>query len=440
MKRFLTNCLRKCAAIALLLSPLAMQGQQAKIQNWRPYDQSGINVFESPKDSATSFDGLKVRIGAGFTQQFQSLKHSNTAGSPALYPRLKSGFNLAQANLNIDVQLADGIALNLVTYLSARHHNEAWVKGGYIQFDKVPFKGKVWDDIFKVVTLKVGHMEVNYGDQHFRRSDGGQTLYNPFIENYIMDAFATEVGAEVILRKGDFTGVVSASNGLINGGVQAPLLPGTTTGQTYKRNPSLIGKLAYDKQFDENFRLRLAGSVFHNSSSGRSTLYAGDRTGSNYWFAMEAANATAKDNFTSGRISPNFTNQITALQFNTLVRAYGFELFGTFENAQGRTINEKVANTPKRKVNQFAIDGIYRIGAKENVFLGVRYNQVKGELVNATTEQTIDRVAFGAGWFLTKNVLLKGEYVNQNYKGYATGNILNGGNFKGVVVEAVVGF
>jgi hypothetical protein len=291
----------------------------------------------------------------------------------------------------------------------------------------------------KVVTLKIGHYELNYGDQHFRRSDGGQTLYNPFIENYIMDAFATEVGAEVILRKGDITGVVSASNGLINGGVQAPLEPGSTT-KTYKRNPSLIAKLAYDKKFDENLRLRLAGSVFHNSSSGRSTLYAGDRTGSNYWFAMESSTATAKDNFTSGRISPNFTNQITALQFNALVRAYGFEFFGTFENAQGRTINEKVAGTPKRKVNQFAVDGIYRIGAKENVFLGVRYNQVKGELVNATTEQTVDRVAFGAGWFLTKNVLLKGEYVNQNYKGYATGNILNGGNFKGLVVEAVVGF
>lgn len=439
MKPFLTNCLRKATVVALLLSPVVMQAQQAKIQNWRPYDQSGINVFESPKDSATSFDGLKVRIGAGFTQQFQSLKHSNTSGSPALYPRLKSGFNLAQANLNIDVQLADGIALNLVTYLSARHHNEAWVKGGYIQFDKVPFKGKVWDDIMKVVTLKIGHMELNYGDQHFRRSDGGQTLYNPFIENYIMDAFATEVGAEVILRKGDITGVLSASNGLINGGVQAPLEPGSTT-ETYKRNPSLIAKLAYDKKFDENLRLRVAGSVFHNSSSGRSTLYAGDRTGSNYWFAMESATATAKDNFTSGRISPNFTNQITALQLNALVRAYGFEFFGTFENAQGRTINEKVAGTPKRQVNQFAVDGIYRIGAKENVFLGVRYNQVKGELVNATTKQTVDRVAFGAGWFLTKNVLLKGEYVNQNYKGYATGSILNGGNFKGVVVEAVVGF
>jgi predicted porin len=439
MKPFLPNCLRKCVAIALLLSPLAMMGQQSKIQNWRPYDQSGINVFESPKDSATSFDGLKVRIGAGFTQQFQSLKHSNTAGSPALYPRLKSGFNLAMANLNIDVQLADGIALNLVTYLSARHHNEAWVKGGYIQFDKVPFKGKVWDDIFKVVTLKVGHMQINYGDQHFRRSDGGQTLYNPFIENYIMDAFATEIGAEVILRKNDFTGVLSATNGLINGGTQAPLEPGSTT-ETYKRNPSLIGKLAYDKQFTEKVRVRVAGSAYYNSSAGRSTLYAGDRTGSNYFFVMESAAATAKDNFTSGRVSPNFTNQVTALQFNGLLKVSGLELFGTYENAQGRTINEKVAGTPKRKVNQYAVDAIYRIGVKENLFLGVRYNQVKGELVNATTEQTVDRVAFGAGWFLTKNILMKGEYVNQKYKGYATGNILNGGNFKGVVIQAVVGF
>lgn len=439
MKRFLTNCLRKTAVAALILSPLAMQGQQAKIQNWRPYDQSGINVFEAPKDSATTFDGLKVRIGAGFTQQFQSLKHSNAAGSPALYPRLKPGFNLAQANLNVDVQLADGIALNLVTYLSARHHNEAWVKGGYIQFDKVPFKGKVWDDIFKLVTLKIGHFGINYGDQVFRRSDGGQTLYNPFIENYIMDAFATEVGGEVIVRKNGLLGSVSITNGLINGGVQAPLLPGSTTA-TYKRNPSLVGKLAYDKQLTDDVRLRVSGSVYHNNSSGRSTLYAGDRTGSNYWFVMESASATAKDNFTSGRISPNFTNQITALQFNTLLKIQGFELFGTFENAKGRTINEKVAGTPKRNVNQFAVDGVYRIGAKENVFLGVRYNQVKGELVNATTTQTIDRFAVGAGWFLTRNVLLKGEYVNQNYKGYATGNILNGGNFKGIAIEAVVGF
>jgi hypothetical protein len=46
------------------------------IQNFRYYDQRGINVFETPK-SKTTFLGLRVRFGAGFTQQFQNLKHEN---------------------------------------------------------------------------------------------------------------------------------------------------------------------------------------------------------------------------------------------------------------------------------------------------------------------------------------------------------------------------
>jgi hypothetical protein len=158
---------------------------------WRPYDQRGINVFETTKTPDTiAFEGPRIRFGAGFTQQFQSLKHSNTAtdntipfnGSKGtkLYP-LQSGFNTSQANLFTDIQLADGIRLNVTTYLSSRHHNEAWVKGGYIQFDKLPFKGKFWNDLMDIATIKVGHMEINYGDQNFRRTDGGQSLYNPFM-------------------------------------------------------------------------------------------------------------------------------------------------------------------------------------------------------------------------------------------------------------------
>ena len=51
--------------------------QQPTIQNWRPYDQTGINVFEPAKDLDTEFQGLKVRIGGAFTQQFQALSHTN---------------------------------------------------------------------------------------------------------------------------------------------------------------------------------------------------------------------------------------------------------------------------------------------------------------------------------------------------------------------------
>ena len=83
------------------------------ISNLRSYDQSGINVFESPKDTNTVFNGLKVKFGAGFTQSFQSLEHKNVSGG--LY-KMTPGFNTASANLYMDVQLADGIRLNLTSY------------------------------------------------------------------------------------------------------------------------------------------------------------------------------------------------------------------------------------------------------------------------------------------------------------------------------------
>src|SRR5437870_3780343 len=78
---------------------------------WRPYDQRGINVFETSKvPDSIAFEGLRIRFGAGFTQQFQNLKHENTAtnnsGVNRLYP-LTSGFMTSQANLFTDVQLAD---------------------------------------------------------------------------------------------------------------------------------------------------------------------------------------------------------------------------------------------------------------------------------------------------------------------------------------------
>lgn len=412
--------------------------------NFREYDQRGINVFEVPKEKPAPFDGVKVRFGTGFTQQWQKLDHENArtlgtnATTPDLYPRLASGFSIAQANLYMDAMLAEGIQLNVTTYLSSHHHNEAWVKGGYLQMDKLPFGGEFFDKIMENVRIKAGHFEINYGDQHYRRSDGGHALYNPFIENYIMDAFATEVAAEFYYLKGGAIAMLGVSNGLINGGYQRPI-SGTTV---YKRGPSLYGKIGYDGKVGENVRLRVTGSLYHNNNDGRSTLYAGDRTGSNYSFVMEPPTATVTGNYTSGRLGGlNFSQQITAMQLNAFLKAGGFELFGTLENAKGRTIGEKLANFNKRSVNQFAIDGIYRVGAKEDFFVGVRYNTVSGQMITSNSnEQKIDRLAFGAGWFITDNILMKGEIVNQKYTDFPTSDIRSSGKFNGVVLQAIVGF
>ena len=54
----------------------------------------------------------------------------------------------------------------------------------------------------KYATIKIGQMENNDGDAHFRRSDNGNSLVNPFVGNNIMDAFITEMGMEVYYNRG----------------------------------------------------------------------------------------------------------------------------------------------------------------------------------------------------------------------------------------------
>src|SRR5688572_20623998 len=49
------------------------------IQHIRPQDQRGIPMFEAPKDDGVPFLGFKLDWGAAFTQQFQGLKHENSA-------------------------------------------------------------------------------------------------------------------------------------------------------------------------------------------------------------------------------------------------------------------------------------------------------------------------------------------------------------------------
>jgi len=448
------------SALAILLA--ASLTAQQKIQNWRPYDQEGVNVFEPKKDFDTPFDGLKVRIGGSFAQQYQMLEHSNAAsydsitvnGKPAnaneLYP-LAPGFNLATANMYVDAQLADGIRVALENYMSSRHHQEFWVKGGYIQIDKLPMFGNP-DWFSKNFRVKIGHFQVNYGDMQFRRTDNGNAIYNPFVGNYIMDAFATEIGGEVYyFTPSGLMAMVGATSGFIAGDIT----------ESESRNPSIYAKLAYDKQISPDLRFRLSGSAYMNTGAGRNTLYSGDRSGSRFYLAAEPAyykprGATAyvaadvTGLFTSGRLSPGFSNEVKSFMINPFIKFKGIELFGTFETSSGLAYadpkDEGAANPDTRTVTQLGVEGLYRFLPNEQLYIGARYNQVSGEL-NArvrddkgASDLSANRLEVAAGWYPIKNLLLKVSYVNQQYKDYPVNNILHQAEFKGAMVEAVVGF
>ena len=413
--------------IAFSLFGMTAQAQSKRdLSNYREPDQRGIDQFEAPKDTATTFDGIYVRVGGASTLQFQSLDHENSgnAATPVLQD-IGDNFNLATANFDLDVVLYDGVRMHLRTYLSSQHHNEPYVKGGYFQIDKLEFiKPGFMEDLMNHMRIKIGHMENNYGDAHFRRTDNAMALYNPFVGNYLMDSFTTEVGAEVYYFNSGWMGMLSLTNGKLN---QAVTKPETTS-------PSFIAKVGYDNNLTEDLRVRLTGSIYKTNQTASAYLYSGDRAGSRYYNVMIGEDGTG-DGFRTGRINPMLTNQLTSVMINPFLKYKGLEFFGIYEHASGKMASE----TDKRDWNQYSGELIYRFGAQEKLYVGGRYNYVDGTLMGGN-DVSIDRFQLAAGWFMTKNILMKAEYVIQKYKDYPVSDIHNDGQFDGFMLEAAISF
>ncbi len=433
------STLTLAAAVLAAVPAAAQRGPEASssrnpvnLQYMAPRDQGGINVFEQPKVAGVEYTGFALNWGAAFTQQFQSLHHENATTPRTEATTLKvigNGFNNATANLYMGAQLAKGIRVQLTSYLSSRRHNETWVKDGFLQVDESPVDVPILNKLMEYATVRFGHFEVNYGDAHFRRTDNGNAMVNPFVGNLILDAFTTEVGGDVLLRhpSGVF-GMIAMTNGEIRGTVVTPR----------NRGEAFMFKAGYDKQLNEDLRVRVSASHRDHASANSATLYAGDRAGSRYYWVMEngVAATTEASAFRSGLVNPEFSDKNTATMFNPFVKFRGLEVFGVVEQAEGRT----AAETETRTFKQTAADVIYRFGQTERTYVAGRVNSVSGRPRGLTEDVTVDRVAFGAGWFITPSLLMKGEYVSQEYKDYPATSIFHGGKFKGFVIEGVVVF
>lgn len=367
--------------------------------------------FEQAKLDPSTFEKVKVKVGADFAIQLQALDHE----ADVELIDLKHNFNLPTANLSITTDLAAGIQLHMNTYLSSRHHNEAWVEGGYLLIDNMPFLPAA-DNIMKYLTIKAGVMMPDYGDAHYFRSNNAGVLNNPFVGNWVMDAYTTNPGLEVMFRSNGFLALAGANNGRMNYG------RGNDLGEDLVFN----WKVGYDKNITEDLRVRATLSGYHvGEGHSGSYLWGGDRAGARYYNVMQTA-AAEGDNFRSGRWDPSSgQSEMNSYMANLFVKFHGLEVFGIYENMKG------VKSGNDQHFTQTAAQAIYRIGS---FYLGTRFNQVDNN-----DGSKVNRANFGGGWYMTPNTLVKLDYVNQKYDGPAHGEI-DGGKFNGVVLEAAISF
>lgn len=367
--------------------------------------------FEKEQIDDQEFTNLKVKVGADFALQLQALDHE----APVELIDLKNNFNLPTANLNITADLAPGIQLYINNYMSSRHHNEAWVEGGYLTIDKMPFLPAA-DNVMKFLTIKAGVMMPNYGDAHFYRSNNAGVINNPFVGNWIMDAYTTNPGLEIMYRNNGFLALVGTNNGRMNYG------RGNDLGEDLVFN----WKLAYDTDVTEDLRLRASLSGYHvGEGHSGSTLWDGDRAGARYYSVMQTAEATG-DNFRSGRWSPGANQtEMNSYMANIFAKFHGLEVFGIYETMKG------VRGGNDQNFTQTALQAIYRLGS---FYVGTRLNKVDNN-----DGSTVNRTNLGGGWYMTDNVIVKLDHVTQKYNGTAHGSI-DGGKFNGLVLEAAISF
>jgi hypothetical protein len=367
--------------------------------------------FEKPQIDDKEINKLKVKVGGDFALQLQMLDHE----APVELIDLKNNFNLPTANLNITADLAPGIQLFMNNYMSSRHHNEAWVEGGYLTIDKFPFLPSA-DNLMKDFTIRAGVMMPNYGDAHFYRSNNAFVINNPFVGNWIMDAYTTNPGLEILFRKNGFLALVGTNNGRMNYG------RGNDIGEDLVFN----WKLGYDNYLTDDLRLRATFSGYHvGEGHSGSTLWDGDRAGARYYNVMQTAEADG-DNFRSGRWSPDSNQtEMNSYMANLFLQFHGLEVFGIYETMKG------VRGGNDQHFTQTALQAIYRLG---DFYVGTRLNKVSDN-----NDSSVNRFNIGGGWYMVNNVLVKLDYVNQEYEGAAHGSI-DGGKFNGLVLEAAISF
>ena len=390
---------------------------------------------------------MDLFMGLDTVGRLQYLTQRNvkdTVGSDSVLPgQLSPGFQTAFGNLSFLADFDKQLEVYFDVFIADRPHQDQ-LQGdeGYILLRGVPdaFGEARWaKTIFDTIDIKAGQFELDFGDAHYRRSLNAAVQRNPLIGNYVIDPRDTEIGVEVSSDEGRFP-----INWLVGVG------SGSDTEDFQKNHgPSLHGKLwGYPLE-----HLRASSSIYWvdqaktpSGSSSRTNLFRANRSGGPYAGILDNSSAP-------GEVFPVSGKRVFATQFDTTWEGDPVELYGHIGWVQDGDTNGNLSGSPRTSWLYYATEGSYHFTPR--LYGALRYSGAAAQRLVSSASSSLDvgsdglvhRLQLGGGYWLTKAVLLKAEYVYQLYSGFSSeGSQVSGvdvwrnPHFQGMITEASFAF
>lgn len=371
----------------------------------------------------------------------QALDHKNVFDTKGnALAKVEPGFQNAFGNLGFVGKFGKNEEIEVVfdMYLSSRNHpSSTYGNEGYIILRGIPENLqslKFLEPVLKKVDIKAGHMLVDFGDASMHRSNNAKVQNNPLIGNFVIDPNIVSIGMQASSKPGTrFGWLLGASNGT------------TTEDWNVGRGFAYNGKLI----FYPIKGLRTSASYIGTDQSDNPTkgaggssmqMFTGNRSGERYAGVLGGGQAP-------GNVFPQAGEKFSAAQFDvTFDNGSPIKVYGHYGITQDKDINGSAAGAPEEKWNYYTGSVTYELTAA--LYASARYsNATTSQLAGADSDGSVGRIQVGGGFWLTKNLLLKMEYVQQKYSGFANGQVVNNGiqawrdpEFSGVISEVSFSF
>jgi predicted porin len=277
-------------------------------------------------------------------------------------------------------------------------------------------------------------MLVDFGDAAEHRTNNAIAQKNPLVGNFVVDPNIVSIGMQASSKPGKrFGWLVGASNG-------------TTTedwnvGRGFAYNAKLIAYPVKSLRTSVSYIATNQADNPTKAAGGSSMqMFTGNRSGERYAGILGGGQAP-------GNVFPQAGEKFSAAQVDvTFDNNSPIKFYGHYGMTQDKDINGTAAGTPEEKWNYFAGDVVYKLTPA--LYAAARYSNASTSMLGGkATNGKVGRIQVGGGLWLTKNLLVKMEYVHQKYSGFGTGEMVNNNiqawrnpEFSGVISEVSFAF